>query len=155
MNSLYLVCDYLHILILSAMPVIELRGAIPIGVVMGMTPIHSAILCYFGSMIPVPFLLIIMNYLIKFAKHYPKAEKLLNKITSITLKKVKHFDAWSFWGLLIFVAIPLPTTGVWTGSIASAILGMKRRISLPAIAIGNLIAAILITSGTSLVGLFF
>ncbi len=150
-----IILEYLHILILSAMPVIELRGAIPVGVVMGMTPMQSAILCYFGSMLPVPFLLIIMNYIIKYAKHYPKIERLLNKITTITLNKVKHFDTWSFWGLLLFVAIPLPTTGVWTGSIASAILGMKRRISLPAIAIGNLIAAFLITSGTSLVKLFF
>ncbi len=149
-----LILNYLHIMILSAMPIIELRGAIPIGVVMGMSPVNSAILCYIGSMIPTPFLLIIMNFILKYAHHYKPIDKILKTITNITLKKVKHFDTWSFWGLLFFVAIPLPTTGVWTGSIASVILGMKPRISLPAIAIGNLVAAILITSGTSFIKLF-
>ncbi len=150
-----IISDYLHILILSAMPVIELRGAIPVGVVMGMTPMNSAILCYIGSMIPVPIILFGMKYVLKFARNFPRIEKLLNAITERTLKKVKHFDTWSFWGLLFFVAIPLPTTGVWTGSLAASILNMKARVSFPAIAIGNLIAAILITSGTSIISLLF
>ncbi len=155
MNFFNIIWNYLHIMILSATPIIELRGAIPIGVLVGLTPIQSALICYFGSMIPVPFILFGMKYVLEYSKHFPYIKNILDKIQQRTLKKVKHFDTWSFWGLLLFVAIPLPTTGVWTGSLAATILNMKQKTSLPAIAIGNLIAAMLITFGVSILTMIF
>lgn len=155
MNIFNIIWDYIYIIILSATPIIELRGAIPVAILLGFKPLHTAIICYIGSMLPVPFILFGMKYVLLYAKKYPKIDAFFTNLTQRTLKKVNHFDTWSFWGLFLFVAIPLPTTGVWSGSLAASILNMKPRISITAIALGNLVAAMIITFGMQIITWIF
>lgn len=154
MDFMTFILKEFRLFFLSAMPIIELRGAIPVGMLMGLNPIHCAVVSYLGSMFPVPFILLGMKPVLKWARKREWARPFFESIVDRTLKKVNHFETFSFWGLLFFVAIPLPTTGVWTGSLASCLLGMPTRKSFLSIALGNLVAAILVTTGSSAVGFF-
>jgi uncharacterized membrane protein len=146
----------LAVILTAALPVIELRGAIPVGISLGLSPIHSAILGFMGSMIPVPFILFAVRPLFDYLKTTRIFRKLVNRITDNSMRKhsgkVKKYGAW---GLLILVAIPLPGTGVWTGSMVAALLGMRFKLAFPAILVGNFIAGILILLLSSgVIGLF-
>jgi len=143
------------LMLLAAVPIIELRGAIPAGMVMGLDPLTSAIVSFIGSMLPVPFILFGMKPVLEFMRRFKWADKFLDWLTERTLRRAKNFDKLSFYGLMIFVAIPLPTTGVWTGSMASSLFGLRIKRSFLAITIGNLIAALLITAGSTFAASLF
>ena len=154
-------------LLISAFPLIELKGAIPIGVKLGITVFKSAALGYFGSTlvsIPLFFLLVpIFNLL----KKVPFLKKLIVKIENVFHQKSQKLaeDAYKKKGvgnlseeeklvksrkilrnaLLIFVAVPFPVTGIWTGTAIGVFLGLKFKETFPAIVIGNLIAGSIIT----------
>lgn len=136
----------LTVLITAAMPIIELRGAIPVGISLGLSTMHSTAISYIGSMIPVPILLFgirpVFNYLRKIKLFKVMVEKLTNR----SLGKSENIIKYGFWGLLIFVAIPLPGTGVWSGALVASLLDMRFKLAFPAIMIGNFIAAIAIMS---------
>ncbi len=135
----------LTVMLTAALPVIELRGAIPVGISLGLTPTHATILSFIGSMIPVPFILFTIRPIFNYLKTTRTFRKLVNKITDRSLRnhseKIYKYGAW---GLLILVAIPLPGTGVWTGSLVAALLDMRFKLAFPAILIGNFIAGVLI-----------
>ena len=144
-------------LFLSMFPLIELKGAIPVGVGLGLNTVTSALLAYAGSsliVIPLFFLLIpIFNLLkkIKFIK------KLVEKIESVFERKAEELAKKAngeaedkrrkmlIWGLFIFVAIPLPMTGVWTGTAIAVFLNMKFKDSFLPLVVGNLVAGTIIT----------
>jgi uncharacterized membrane protein len=147
--SLSQLLDYLTVeltvMLTAALPVIELRGAIPVGISLGLTPIHATVLSFIGSMIPVPFILFTIRPIFNYLKTTRTFRKLVNKITDRSMKnhseKIYKYGAW---GLFILVAIPLPGTGVWTGSLVAALLNMRFKLAFPAILVGNFIAGILI-----------
>ncbi len=144
-------------LFLSMFPLIELKGAIPVGVGLGLNTVTSALLAYAGSsliVIPLFFLLIpIFNLLkkIKFIK------KLVEKIESVFERKAEELAKKAngeaenkrrkmlIWGLFVFVAIPLPMTGVWTGTAIAVFLNMKFKDSFLPLVLGNLVAGTIIT----------
>lgn len=133
------------VILTAALPIIELRGAIPVGISLGLSPIHATILAFIGSMIPVPFILFtirpIFNYL-KTTKVFKKlVHKLTNKSLSTNSYKIKKYGAW---GLILIVAIPLPGTGVWSGSLIAALMNIRFKWAFPAILLGNIIAGILV-----------
>ena len=132
--------------VLAAIPIIELRGAIPVGIANGLSPMHSFIVSFLGSMIPVPILLLGIRPVFKFIsqKHYFK--KIVDHLSMKSLKKSDKIIKYGFWGLLIFVAIPLPGTGVWSGTLAAVLLDLRFKTAFPAILIGNFIAGILIVT---------
>ncbi|QEK11297.1 small multi-drug export protein [Crassaminicella thermophila] len=132
------------VLLVAAMPVMELRGAIPIGVSLGLSPIHAAILGLLGSMIPVPFLLLLLKPVFEKLRKNPHWRKSIDWITKRTLRKTKQVHKYKSLGLLLFVAVPLPSTGVWTGSIAASLLNIRFKHAFLAIFIGNCIAAFII-----------
>ncbi|MDR5659957.1 small multi-drug export protein [Serpentinicella sp. ANB-PHB4] len=137
----------LTVLITAAMPIIELRGAIPVGMSLGMTPTHATAISFIGSMIPVPFILFTIRPIFNYLKEMRLFKKLIHKLTDRSLSnngtKLQKYGAW---GLIIVVAIPLPGTGVWSGSLAAALLDMRFKWAFPAILVGNLIAAIAVMS---------
>lgn len=155
MDLMQLLLKEFKLLLLAAMPIIELRGAIPAGMVMGLDPLTSATISFIGSMLPVPFILFGMKPILEFMRRFTWAEKFLDWIVNRTVKRAKNFDKYSFYGLMLFVAVPLPTTGVWTGSMAASIFGMKVKRSFFAILLGNLIAAFVITAGSTFAASIF
>ena len=132
------------VLLTAALPVIELRGAIPVGVAYGMSPIHAALVSFAGSMLPVPFILFLIRPIFNAMKKTPLFENTVNRLIHKSDKKSARIKKYGWVGLLIFVAIPLPGTGVWSGSLAAALLDMRFKKAFPAILVGNMIAAIIV-----------
>lgn len=137
--------DYLNILFLSMMPVTELRGAIPIGIAMDLDPIGVYTASVIGSsLISIPLILTFRHILsfirdISFLKNI--AKKIDNKI-ELSMKKMKSA---SVLGIILFVGVPLPTTGSWTASAIASILHMRIRDSFLGIIIGNMMAGLIVT----------
>ncbi|MDD2482437.1 MAG: small multi-drug export protein [Lutispora sp.] len=134
----------LTVLLTAALPIIELRGAIPVGISLGLSPLHAALLSFIGNMIPVPIILFTIRPIFNYMKKTKTFRKLIHRLTDKSLNKSGKIQKYGAWGLLIFVAILLPGTGVWSGSLAVALLNMRFKWAFPAILVGNLVAGILI-----------
>lgn len=134
----------LTVMLTAALPIIELRGAIPVGMSLGMSPAHATVISFIGSMIPVPFILFTIRPIFNYLKKTKLFKKLVHKLTDKSLNKSGKIQKYGAWGLLVFVAIPLPGTGVWSGSLAAALLDMRFKWAFPAILVGNIIAAVII-----------
>ena len=132
------------VLLTAALPIIELRGAIPVGISLGLSPIHATLISLLGSMIPVPFILFSIRPIFNYLKGTKTFKKLVHRLTDRSMNGSGNIQKYGAWGLLIFVAIPLPGTGVWSGSLAASLLDMRFKWAFPAILVGNLIAGILI-----------
>ena len=132
------------VMFIAVLPVIELKGAIPVGISLGLSPFHAAVISFVGSMIPVPFILFAIRPVFNYLKKTSIFKNVVHRLTDKSLSKSGNIQKYGAWGLLLFVAIPLPGTGVWTGSLIAALLDMRFKWAFPAIFIGNLIAGILI-----------
>lgn len=147
-NLMAAIIDFLSVeftvILTAALPVVELRGAIPVGMSLGLSPVHAAVLAFIGSMIPVPFILFTIRPVFNYLKKTKTFRRLVDRITDKSLNKSGRIQKYGVWGLLLFVAIPLPGTGVWSGSLAAALLDLRFKWAFPAIFVGNLIAGILI-----------
>lgn len=145
--------------LISMVPVVELRGAIPIGVAHGLNFWVAIVVSIVGNLVPVPFIIIFIRKI--FAWPRTKSAWLNNLVTRLenrALKKTDTVRKFKFWGLFIFVAIPLPGTGAWTGALVAAMLEMRVKDAFPAIALGVLTAGIIVAfvtygAGTLLFGL--
>lgn len=155
--------DYLWVFIVSMVPLIELRGAVVIGVGMGLPLIPTYIVSVIGNMLPVPVILLFSKQVLLWCTHLPKVGGFFQKIWE---KGVKGGDKLQekaggglYWALFLFVGIPLPGTGAWTGGLAATILDMKFWPSVLAIAGGVMLAGLimgLVSSGLfSALGLLF
>lgn len=137
---------YLMVLGVAALPVLELRGAIPYGVAMDL-PIPAVLaVSIIGNMIPVPFIIIFMRRILEWMKK--KSVRLRNlamKLEERAKKKGEILVKYELLGLFILVAIPLPGTGAWTGSLIAALFRLRIKYAFPAI-LGGVIAAGLIMS---------
>lgn len=134
----------LTVMLTAAMPIIEMRGAIPVGISLGLSPIHSFILAFIGSMIPVPFILFTIRPIFNYLKKTRTFNKLVARLTDGTESNSAKIRKYGFWGLILVVAIPLPGTGVWSGSLVAALMNLRLKWAFPAIMIGNMIAGVLI-----------
>jgi uncharacterized membrane protein len=132
----------LTVLFTAALPIIELRGAIPVGISLGLSPLHAVVISLIGSMIPVPFILFLIRPIFNAMKKTKLLKGIADKLTlrskSKNSDKIKKYGVWA---LIPIVAIPLPGTGVWSGSLAAALFDMRFKWAFPAIFVGNLIAA--------------
>lgn len=143
--------EFLHIItadvatiLMSMVPVIELRGAIPVGIAMGLSPLWSTVLSVIGSTIPVPFILLGLRPLFDILKKVKWMRRIIDRTTVKAMRKSGKVVKYGFWGLMLFVGIPLPGTGAWTGSLIAVLLDMRICRALPAIFIGNIIAGTII-----------
>ena len=145
--------------LISMVPVVELRGAIPIGVAHGLNFWVAIAVSIVGNLVPVPFIIIFIRKIFTWLR--TKSAWLNNLVTRLenrALKKTDTVRKFKFWGLFIFVAIPLPGTGAWTGALVAAMLEMRVKDAFPAIALGVLTAGIIVAfvtygAGTLLFGL--
>lgn len=128
------------VFIVSAMPIIELRGAIPLGVASGILPINAYFIALIGSSLPVPFIFFLVRPVFEMLSKFKVIQDKIDKIITKTLKKSENIRKYEFLGLLLFVAIPLPGTGVWTGTLAAVLLDLRFKTAFLAIMLGNIIA---------------
>ena len=143
--------DALATFIVAMLPVVELRGAIPVGVALGLPVWQAAVISVIGNIIPAPFIIafirVIMDWLRTKSAWMKKFVAWLEKKgTGPKADRVRQFE---FWGLMLFVAVPLPGTGAWTGSLVAALLDIRMKRALPPIILGVLIAAVIVSLATA------
>jgi uncharacterized membrane protein len=137
----------LLVMVISALPVVELRGAIPVGIGLLNLPWYTVILlAIIGNILPVPVLLLLFKTLVKCARRVRLGEKLLNPIIRHTERHTPAIEKYERIGLTVFVAIPLPWTGAWTGSMVASLLGISFRRAFFSITAGVIISSATVTA---------
>ena len=135
------------IFLISLLPVIELRGSIPVGYYQGLPWYTNMITSIIGNLLPVPFILLFVVKVFEFMKKRNIMVGFIEKIEKRAMSRSDSIANKEFIGLMLFVAIPLPGTGAWTGALIAALLQFNRKKSFMYICIGVLIAASLVTLG--------
>ena len=133
------------IFLISMLPIIELRGAIPIGAAIGLPWYLNMIISIIGNMLPVPFILLFSVKAFEFMKKHNIMVKFIEKIENRAKKRSEGLATGEFIGLMLFVAIPFPGTGAWTGALIAALLQFDRKRSFFYIGLGVVIAAVIMT----------
>lgn len=132
--------------IVSMLPILELRGGLIAAKLMDINFIKAFIICYIGNMLPIPFILLFIRKIFDFLKKYEKTNRLINKLEVRSLRKADNVKKYRLWGLFIFVAIPLPGTGAWTGALIADLFDIRIKHSLPVIAAGVLVAGLIVSA---------
>ncbi len=129
----------------AAMPVLELRASIPLGIAFSMDWRIVYILSILGNLLPVPFIIKYMRPVFSFLRKTKYFEKLIHWLEKRTMKKAETVMKYSALGLFLVVAIPLPGTGAWTGSMVAALLDMRMKYAMSAISLGVVAAGVVVT----------
>ena len=131
--------------LVAMIPVLELRASIPVGVALGLHPLAAYGLSVLGNLVPVPFIIIFIRRIFTWMqKRGGWMGRVVDWLEAHAAKKSETVQKWAFWGLVILVAIPLPGTGAWTGSLVAAMLDMPLKKAFPAIAVGVVGAGIIV-----------
>lgn len=138
--------DILLTFLVAMVPVVELRGAIPFGVVRGLNLWTAIIASVLGNLVPVPFIILFICRIFAWMRaHMPKLDGLVTRMEKKAEKNRAAVEKYAFWGLAILVAIPLPGTGAWTGALVAAMMEMRLKRAFPAIVIGVVIAGVIVS----------
>ena len=136
-------------MLVSMLPVIELRGGLPFGVALGLPYYLAFPAAVIGNLIPAPIIIIYIRRIFELMrKHLPWLNFLVDKLERKAHLKGKKVQKYQYVGLWLFVAIPLPGTGAWTASMAAAFLGMRLKKAMPAIVMGVLSAGCIVLALT-------
>jgi uncharacterized membrane protein len=129
----------------AMLPVIELRGAIPLGAGLGLPWWQSFGLSLAGNLLPVPFLLLLWQVVLRLLRRFRWTVRVADWLEARALRSRERVENRAFWGLLVFVAIPLPGTGAWTGSLLSSVTGIRFWKAMVAIVLGVIGAGVIMT----------
>ena len=145
----------LIIFLISMLPVLELRGGMIAAKLLGVPLLKAFVICYIGNILPIPFILLFIRKIFQFLKRFSGTRKIVEKLEVRSMRQSEKVKRWRNWGLLLFVAVPLPGTGGWTGALIAALLDIRINTSLPIIALGVLIANLIMTAFSyGLLGIF-
>ena len=137
--------NFLYTLLISMVPIIELRGGLPVGIASGLSFPAAYIAAVIGNLIPVPFIILfIRRIFVLIRKYMPKLSSMIDKLENKAHLKGQKVRKYQKFGLFIFVAIPLPGTGAWTGALVAAFLDIRLKDAILPIVLGVLTAGILI-----------
>ncbi len=132
------------IFIISMIPILELRGALLVaGPLLGVSLPRALPICIIGNILPVPFILLLITPVFNWMKKTRMLKPIVDKLEAKAMSKSAQIEKYEFWGLVLFVGIPLPGTGAWTGSLIAALLGIKFKKAFPAAVLGILMAAVI------------
>ena len=135
----------LIVFFISLFPILELRGGMIAAKLLDVEFVKAFFICYVGNILPLPFILLFIRKIFQFLKKFESVGKMIEKLEIRSMRKSENVKKYRLWGLLAFVAIPLPGTGGWTGSLIAALLDMRISHSFPVIAFGILIANIIMS----------
>lgn len=137
----------LVVFLIATLPIVELRGAIPVAINVLDMPWYSAfVLAFLGNLLPVPFILLFLEAVTKVLNRLAFFKRLLDWLFERTRRRGRILERYKRIGLVLFVAIPLPVTGAWTGSLMAVLFGMPFKYAFLSIAIGVAIAGAIVTS---------
>lgn len=136
----------LELILISMLPWIELRGGIPVGISMGLNPLYVFAICTITDILIIPLILIFLRYAVPLVLRIETINRLYQWNVVRTLKRYEKYKKWEELGLALFVAIPLPFTGVYSGTLISYILDLKKREAFLSISLGAALAGIIVTA---------
>lgn len=146
----------LYVILVAALPVVELRGAIPLGVALGLSPAEAFLLALLGNLLVAPVALFLLPWGVGILTRFPLLARAWEALERrVRLKGEEQIQRLGALGLFLFVAVPLPGTGAWSGAVLAVVLGLKRRYALLAISLGVVAAGaiVLLLTGGAVAGL--
>lgn len=132
------------VIIIATLPLIELRGAIPVGVLLGVPVWESFLLAMAGNLLPIPLILLLLGPIRRVANRWPVVGPFLRWVQERAAKRREPIERHGFWGLFAFVGVPLPGTGAWTGAAIAVLLEMSFWRALLACVLGVVAAGVII-----------
>lgn len=135
--------------LVSMFPLIELRGAVPLGIAAGMPWYEILPICFLGNLLPIPFLLLFAERILNWMARLPLLRPLATRYTQKLNSKKSQITKYAKWGLFLFVAIPLPGTGAWSGAAIAALLNMPPIRAFFSIAAGVVMAGLIMALASS------
>lgn len=131
--------------IISMVPILELRGGLVAASLLGIGVFKAIVLCVIGNVVPIPFILFFITPIFNWMKKTKLFRPLVEKLEEKSMSKSDQIQKYEFWGLALFVGIPLPGTGAWTGALIAALLGIDIKKASLSIFIGIIIATVIMT----------
>ena len=135
----------LIVFIVSMIPILELRGSILAAGFMDVSFLETYVVAVLGNLLPIPFILMFIKKILEWMKSTKAFSRIANAIEKKALSKREQIDKYGYFGLFLFVAIPLPGTGAWTGALLAVLLGMKNKKAFIPIALGVMAAGLVMS----------
>lgn len=137
---------WVHVLVVAAIPVVELRGAIPLGLHLGLPLVETTLLAVVGNLAPMPVLYYVLLPVVGYFKRTRLFRAAVTKYVARSERAGQRIRKYGLWGLALFVAIPLPGTGAWTGCLVALLLGYSLRLTMLALGLGTLAAGVVVAT---------
>lgn len=135
----------LVIFIISLFPILELRGGMLAATLLQVNFVKALIICIIGNLLPIPFILLFLETVLKLFEKWNVTSKLVRWLEKKVDSKREQIDKYGYLGLILFVGIPLPGTGAWTGSLIAIMLGLDKKKSFVCIIVGVILASIIMS----------
>lgn len=133
----------LIVFLISMLPILELRGGLIAAALLGMPITEAVIICLIGNVIPIPFILLLIRPIFSWLRKTDFFRPLVESLERKAIGKSDRIQKYEFWGLLIFVGVPLPGTGAWTGALIASMLNISLKRAVPPILLGLLMATVI------------
>lgn len=133
------------IFIISLMPILELRGGLLAASLLHVEFIRAVMICIIGNVLPIPIVLLFLEKVLELLGKWKVTKKIVTWLEKKVDSKREQIDKYGYWGLVLFVGIPLPGTGAWTGSLLAVMLGLNKKKSFVCILLGVMLAAIIMS----------
>lgn len=133
------------IFVISLMPILELRGGLLAATLLDVEFVRAAIICILGNVLPIPIVLLFLKFVLDIFSKWSVTKKVVIWLEKKVEDKREQIDKYGYLGLTIFVGIPLPGTGAWTGALIAVMLGLNRKKSFVCILLGVLMAAVIMS----------
>ncbi len=144
------------VFVISMVPILELRGGLLVSSMIGVPLLTAIPLCIVGNIIPIPFILLFIKQIFRWLKKVPLFEKFITRLENRAMGKSDSIKRYEFWGLALFVGIPLPGTGAWTGSLIAALLDIDFKKAVVSELVGIAMATVIMSIVSyGLLGMFF
>ena len=133
------------VFIISLLPILELRGGMLAATLLKVSYIKALLICVVGNILPIPFVLLFLNFIFELMKKWHFSRKIVIWLEKKANSKKSQIEKYGYWGLILFVGIPLPGTGAWTGALIAVILGLNKKKSFLCILLGVLLASLVMS----------
>ena len=144
-NTLSFMPKEVIVFIISMVPILELRGGLVAASLFGIGMFEAIIICILGNLVPIPFILFFITPIFNWMKKTKLLRPIVEKLEKKSMAKSKDIKKYEFWGLALFVGIPLPGTGAWTGALIASLIEMDRKKAFAAIGVGLVMATIIMS----------
>ena len=133
----------LLVFIISLLPILELRGGLLAAALLGLDPLPSYIISIVGNLLPIPFILLLINKILNKMRNSKKTKKIAEFLDKKVTKRKGQIEKYGYLGIVLFVGIPLPGTGAWTGSLIASVLEMDKKKTFLSVLLGVIMASII------------